>query len=217
MKGVKGVIGAIDGSHIGIISQEHCNENYINRKGFPSIVLQAVCDEHKRFTDCYTGWPGSVHDARVFQNSDLSMRIQSDPFVMFPEDTHLLGDAAYPLTKFMLTPYKDNGYLTEYQKAYNYKQSATRNIIERAFALLKGKFPRMKLINSSNMSEICNIVISTCVVHNFCIDQNLALGYDDCEIEYEEEEINNFICIGSSSKDAENKRNRVANQLFRDM
>jgi len=45
----------------------------------------------------------------------------------------------------------------------------------------------------------------------------LALGYDDCEIEYEEEEINNFICIGSSSKDAENKRNRVANQLFRDM
>jgi len=67
------------------------------------------------------------------------------------------------------------------------------------------------------MSEICNVVISTCVVHNFCIDQNLALGYDDCEIEYEEEEINNFICIGSSSKDAENKRNRIANQLFRDM
>jgi len=128
MKGVKGVIGAIDGSHR------------------PSIVLQAVCDEHKRFTDCYTGWPGSVHDARVFQNSDLSMRIQSDPFVMFPEDTHLLGDAAYPLTKFMLTPYKDNGYLTEYQKAYNYKQSATticdKKHYRTGICFAKGKIPK---------------------------------------------------------------------------
>jgi len=34
MKGVKGVIGAIDGSYIGIISQEHCNEIILIEKGF---------------------------------------------------------------------------------------------------------------------------------------------------------------------------------------
>ena len=24
-----------------------------------------------RFIDCYTGWPGSVHDSRVLKNSDF--------------------------------------------------------------------------------------------------------------------------------------------------
>ena len=66
MKGLDEVIGAIDGCHIGIKGQQFCNENYINRKGFPSLLLQAVCDHQYVFTSCYAGWPGSSHDAHVF-------------------------------------------------------------------------------------------------------------------------------------------------------
>ena len=84
MKGIKNVIGAIDGTHIPISGRALCNENYINRKGFPSLILQGVCDHNMRFTDCYIGWPGSVHDARVFDNSDLKARILRNPLDMVP-------------------------------------------------------------------------------------------------------------------------------------
>ena len=67
MRGMPSVIGAIDGSHIPIKAPVLCPENYINRKGFHSVILQAVCDHRMLFTDCYAGWPGSVHDARVFK------------------------------------------------------------------------------------------------------------------------------------------------------
>ena len=67
MRGMPSVIGAIDGSHIPIKAPVLCPENYINCKGFHSVILQAVCDHRMLFADCYAGWPGSVHDARVFK------------------------------------------------------------------------------------------------------------------------------------------------------
>lgn len=60
---MEGVIGAFEGTHIPIIGQQQYNENYINRKGFLSIILQGVCDHNIKFTDCFAGWPGSVQDA----------------------------------------------------------------------------------------------------------------------------------------------------------
>ncbi|XP_057312280.1 putative nuclease HARBI1 [Hydractinia symbiolongicarpus] len=140
LKGMEGVIGAIDGMHIEISGQSFCNENYINRKGFSSIVLQGVCDHNMRFTDCYTGWSGSVDDARVFGKSDLQ-RILNDPRTMVPNRTFMVGDTAYKLETFMMTPYKCINALDSIKKKYNYTQFPTRNIIERAFVLLKSRFP----------------------------------------------------------------------------
>ena len=178
--------------------------------GYPSIILQAVCDHEYRFTDCYAGWPGSVHDARVFSNSDLSSRSSNDMFLMFPNDTHLLGDAAYPLSRTLITPYKDNGFLNNTQKRFNYVHSSTRNVIERAFALLKGKFPRAKQINIKKISDIALLSVAMCILHNFCIDEGYPISDDDFILE---EEVNNFICIGASRDDAEKKRNLIAREL----
>ena len=57
-------------------------------------------------------------------------------------------------------------FLTEKQKHYNYIQVVTRNIVERTFALFKGRFPRMKYVEVNNVKEIPDIVLSTCVIHN---------------------------------------------------
>jgi hypothetical protein len=53
--GFPGVIGAIDGSHISIKTPKDHPENYINRKRFHSIVLQAICDPNMHFIDVFCG------------------------------------------------------------------------------------------------------------------------------------------------------------------
>ncbi|XP_032689885.1 putative nuclease HARBI1 [Odontomachus brunneus] len=106
-----GVVGVIDGCHIPISAPiEHPN-NYINRKGFHSILLQGICNHQMKFIDVFTGICGSVHDARVWRLSDIRNMIEHDVGRYFPQQGHLLADSAYPLLHYMLTPYRDNGHL----------------------------------------------------------------------------------------------------------
>ena len=60
------VAGAIDGTHIPIIQPQVNTTNYLNRKGFHSLVIQAVVDFRGLFTDMHIGWLGRVQDARIF-------------------------------------------------------------------------------------------------------------------------------------------------------
>jgi DDE superfamily endonuclease len=121
--GFPATIGAIDGAHIQIKAPTEHGDTYINRKKVHSIVLQAVCNEIMRFTDCFAGYPGSVHDARVLRNSPLYLDAQRDYNRWFPNNTRLVGDAAYPLKKWIMVPYRDNGHLTRAQKQYNTKHT----------------------------------------------------------------------------------------------
>ncbi|XP_014677180.1 PREDICTED: putative nuclease HARBI1 [Priapulus caudatus] len=102
-------------------------EAYVNRKGFHSINVQAVCDDNMFFTDIYARWPGSVHDARVFASSPLGQSLGERPHQQCPGDTFLIGDAAYPLCPSLLTPFRDTGRLTQDQKNYNYVHSSSRS------------------------------------------------------------------------------------------
>jgi len=44
------------------------------------------------FINCNVGWPGSVHDARVYSNSDLGKKIENKPMDLFPGETFLIGN-----------------------------------------------------------------------------------------------------------------------------
>ena len=57
---IPNVIGAIDGSHIPIKAPHLFPVDYFNRKGFYSIVLQALVDHKKKFLDICVGWSGST-------------------------------------------------------------------------------------------------------------------------------------------------------------
>ncbi|VDI07618.1 Hypothetical predicted protein [Mytilus galloprovincialis] len=150
-KGFHGVLGAIDGSHIPIKTPKVDGEQYYNRKKFPSIILQAVCDKNLHFLDLYCGWPGSVHDSRVLKNSPLFTSASDNKERMFPGNTHLIGDAAYALSQWVMTPFKDFGNLSAEQKRYNYIHSSSRMCIERAFGALKGRFRRLRYIDMKDM------------------------------------------------------------------
>jgi len=123
------------------------------------VLLQAVCTSELRFTDCYAGEVGSVHDAVVFKRFDLYRRITADGN-LFPGDIHLLGDAAYPLTKNLMVPYKDTGSLTASQRKYNTARSSARCAVARAFGLLKGRFRRLKNLDMSRTDLIPKVIVA---------------------------------------------------------
>ncbi|XP_062510047.1 putative nuclease HARBI1 [Corticium candelabrum] len=216
--GVKNVIGAIDGSHIAIKAPSQHQTDYINRKGFHSIVLQAVCDNRMLFTDCFVGWPGSVHDSRVYRNSPLFQAAESRYSNIFPMDSFLVGDAAYPLSKWTLTPFRDTGNLSEKVKYYNFAQSSTRIVIEQAFAALKGRFRRLKYIDMDSTSVISDVVLTACTFHNVCIlgEDNLEDFIEDIEDGRQIHDADNYARVQIDTE-GKRKRQTIADELWANM
>lgn len=165
--GFPGVLGAIDGSHICCKVVGPDAQSYVNRHGWHSVLLQAVCDSEARFLHCSAGDPGSVHDARMYRRSELPTLLTPEKF---PLDSHLLGDGAYPLRQSLLVPYRNNGRLTEKHTNYNTKHATTRVVIERAFGLLKGRFRRLRYVEARCPDNIVTTIVAACVLHNACME-----------------------------------------------
>ena len=163
-------VGAVDGSHILIIAPPEYQTDYFNRNGWHSVILQGVVDPCYRFWDINVGWPGSVHDARVFGNTDLYK--YGDNGHLFPNckvryhnvDVPLLviGDPAYPLLEWMMKPYSDTGRLTRQQLNFNYRLSRARNVVENAYGQLKARWRCLLKRNDSSLQNVCP---DCCLLH----------------------------------------------------
>ena len=131
--------GAIDGTHIPIIAPAVNHADYVNRKGYHSIVMQAVVDCKYLFRDVVVGWPGSVHDARILSNSGLYKK--GDEQTLFGSDVRqtiqgcniqplLLGDPAYPLLPWLVKGYPENANTSNVERHFNYMLSRARMTVE---------------------------------------------------------------------------------------
>lgn len=140
----------------------------MNRHDLPAVTLQAICDANKRFLDVFTGTPSKIHDARVFSMSFISQKLPG----LCGDEYHLLGDSAYPLRQYLITPYRDYGTLTEQQIKFNKRFSATRVKIENSFALLKQRWRQLTNLDFFEVDRLTNFIIACCVLHNLCISDN---------------------------------------------
>lgn len=129
-----------------------------------------VCKEDLSFIHVFSGMPGCVHDMRVFLYSGLQ---QFCTLHYFPEDSHLLGDAAYTLQKNVMVPFSDNGHLTRRQIQFNNRLSSARMMVERSIGLLKGRWRYLlDKLPMTKLNLIPYYIISCCVLHNFCLLNN---------------------------------------------
>ena len=216
------VIGALDGSHIPIKAPRQDQEVYINRKGFHSIVLQAVCNHRMVFMDCYAGWPGSTHDARDLRRSDLyQIVLEQGTERLSPYGSYLLGDSAYPLTTWLMNPFRDNGRHLEKERRYNFLHSSRRMAIERAFALLKGRFRRLKYVDMVRVEDFSEFVMAACVLHNIClassdeqVEDMIQEGQDDSCSDLPD--VDDIASDGHRRNEATLKRKNIMEHLWAD-
>ncbi|XP_019626781.1 PREDICTED: protein ALP1-like [Branchiostoma belcheri] len=167
--------GAVDGTHIEVKAPSEGHTDYFNRKGYHSVVLQAVVDFCYRFTDINVGWPGCVHDARILRNS-LPYRCAERGTLFPPEMTRvingvpvpvmILGDPAYPLLPWLMKGYADNGHLSRRKTNFNFRLSSARMTVECAFGRLKGRWRCLAKSLDVDISKVPNIVSACCVLHN---------------------------------------------------
>lgn len=133
-------------------------------------MFKVVCDHKALITHCYVGHPGSLHDQRVFRQSEVAAYLNDED--KFPSNSHLVGDPAYELHQHLLVPFKDNGHLTPAQTYYNFRQSSARVVVERCFALLKGRMRSLlHCLPMTRVDLMAEYIVACCVVHNICILQ----------------------------------------------
>lgn len=158
------ILGAIDGSHIAITAPKQLPHAYFNRKRFYSVVLLASCNSNMEFNYVWTGNPGSCHDATVLRSCDLFT--QSSERVR--RGYVIVGDSAFPILRWLITPFRDHGNLTREQKRFNKAHSSCRVVIERAFGLLKCRFRRLLRFEFRDFEVLVNSILAACVLHNIC-------------------------------------------------
>lgn len=82
----------------------------------------------------------------------------------------ILADSAYPLSKYLMVPYRDNGHLTSADRKFNYYLSSTRVLIEQAFGVFRQKFKILNHIDILSLKDVSQVVLACAILHNFIIN-----------------------------------------------
>ena len=165
--GLPSVIGLIDGTHIAINCPGGMNsELFRNRKGFFSYNTQVICDERLKILDIVSGWPGSTHDSRVWDNSYICTRFEDGQ-----QEGILLGDSGYPLAPYLMIPYPHPPNSRE-KGRFNRALCKGRSGVERCIGVLKRRWPCLSRKLCCNHEKVPDIIVACAVLHNLCIDLN---------------------------------------------
>ncbi|XP_062572623.1 putative nuclease HARBI1 [Saccostrea cucullata] len=205
-------VGAIDCTHIRMKAPTIDEHLYVNRKNYHSINIQGVhvCDSTLKILNIVARWPGSTHDAFIWSNSELKRLFVNGTI----SEGWLLGDSGYPLRPWLLTPVLNPN--SQAEERYNTSHILTRNVIERAFGVLKARF---RCLDSSggtllySPDKVCKIFVATAVLHNMCIIDRIPLP-EGCD-PHDNGHIRAQQFAENLNGDGENVRLRLVNEFFR--
>ena len=166
-----GCVGALDGYAVRIrrpfVSEESKPNDYMSRKGFFAINVQAICDAKCRFLYIYADTPGSTHDATAYALSSFCKKWESQRGT---NRWWIAGDEAYSITENLLTPWPGRN-LDPFKDSFNFHFSGgNRNVIERAFGLMTERWGIFWKKLHVSLKRASQIVLACAALQNFLID-----------------------------------------------
>ena len=170
------MVGAIDSIHIRLKRAPEGRSDYLSRYNQHDFVVQAVTNGKSLFLDVAPGFPGSMRDTTVLQNSALYRRIESGEVLSGPvvrvSDTevcpYLVGGSNFPLAPWLQKPFEETEEFGE-KARYNMAVSSARFSVKRALAMLKSRWGVLRRRLDCRMEFVCKTVVACAVLHNFCI------------------------------------------------
>ena len=184
--------GCIDGTHVPIQCPVENSQDYFSYKQYYSLSVQAVCDFRGYFMDVECMWPGSVHDAKVFANSDINLKLRNNKIPIIYQSindvkvpNYVIGDPAYPLTPICMKEYESC--TSNEEVIFNSILRSARNQIECAFGRLKARWGILTRKMDLKLENIPIVIYSCFVLHNFCEKNKTYI--DDDIVKYQIDEI----------------------------
>lgn len=215
------VIGCIDGTLIPIKGPTDSQEEplYMCRKLYHAINVQAVCNAKEQITNLVVKWPGSTHDAYMYNSSGLSSMLEQGTLQNLEgiEGHWLLGDSAYGVTPTLLTPFllpKNDA-----EKKFNVAQRRTRSVIERTFGVWKSRFLCLHKWGRPLLfspERCCKIITATAILHNICNLRQLPVIDDNGQVVNitPEEHVDDLFFNGEQRRDGVRTRENLVNTVF---
>ena len=179
-------------------------------------MITALVDYKKRFLDVEIGWPGSVADSRIFDNSYLSHNYEgalaelgTTPLATGADGVEenipafIPGDSAYRNSRHLVTTYKVSECDADDSVCHlNFRLSKAQYHVENAFGLLKGRFQIFEKplrCAAEDLPFALHLIASICVLYNFLIDVQDQVHEGEVPMQEIEEQLQN----GGDDEDSE--------------
>lgn len=168
--GIPNVAGSMYTTHVPIIAPktrvaEYYNKRHTerNQRTSYSITVQGVVDDRGVFTDICIGWPGSMTDDKVLENSALYQRASQSLL----RDLWIVGNSGHPLTDWVLVPYTQKN-LTWAQHEFNERVGTVQRVGREAFARLKSRWACLQKRTEVKLQDLPVVLGACCILHNIC-------------------------------------------------
>uniref|UniRef100_A0A3Q7FPX0 Uncharacterized protein n=1 Tax=Solanum lycopersicum TaxID=4081 RepID=A0A3Q7FPX0_SOLLC len=201
-KWFKGCLGALDGTYIHIRVPSVYKPRYRTRKGDIATNVLGVCDRNLNFTYVLPGWEGLAADGRVLR--DAVVRCNG---LKIPEGipcNYYLCDGGYTNGKGFLSPYRGYRY---------WLRDWARDVIERAFGLLKGRWGILRSSLWYSVKVHNRIISACCLIHNY-IRREMDVDLLDMDMEEQVENQPEHIDLVESSEEWTTWRDELAQSMW---
>lgn len=170
--GFPNVKGIIDGTHVHIDALSIDEPVFVGRDSKHSINVVVVSGPHHEFYFVSAKCGGSFHDSRCLQTSALwtawelnGWRPDND------RQTIILGDSAYPLRQWLMTPNIRNVNardpdLAQAVQIFLRKHRKTRFMVECSIGIWKKQFPCLNHLRVRSPRRMSIIIYACAVLHN---------------------------------------------------
>lgn len=183
---INGCIGALDGWIVKIKKPSRRDgiinpKSFYSRKGYFGINVQAIVDKKKHVLYHSILSRGAEHDSTAFKNSSLYKWLLPNWKGLLEKGFYFIGDSAYSLKSFLLTPY-DNALHGTAEDNYNFFHSSSRISVECAFGEIDLRWGILWKELEYSLEFNCTIIDVCMRLHNFIVehrdDRNTMDGLD---------------------------------------
>lgn len=177
--GAPDVLGIIDCTHVILRAPTENCSTYFNKNGSYSINVQIACDASCNITHVFTHFPASFPDSAILEKSEIPSIFEGDQ----APDGQLLGDTAYPLKTWLVTPFSRPE--TKAELSFNIKHLDAFEAMDRTVGMLKKRF---RCLNKPSVPlqyaphKVGMFFAACCVLHNIALRHGCRVKLDEVSI-----------------------------------